>query len=151
VLVYQFLNLKKEVMKKKHEDFVPRTDAERLTWLYNIQQKAPTTGIILGLLSAQITELGDALQQSIDAINLAEVKKAELSEACHAKRLLNDNQLLTIRRIIGIMKRSPQYNAAIGGQLNIIGSSVAIDTTTVKPVLKLSVFAGNIHITYCFL
>jgi hypothetical protein len=135
-------------MKKRHDDFMPRTDADKLPWLYNMQQKLPLTGILLGLLPAQITELGDAIQQSLDAINQAEVKRAELSEACNAKQMLTDNQFLLIRRYIGIMKRSAQYNTAIGGQLNIIGSSVAIDTATVRPTLKLSVFAGNIHISY---
>jgi hypothetical protein len=135
-------------MQKRYDDFMPKADADKLPWLYNMQQKLPVTGLLLGLTALQITNMSDAIQQSIDAINQAEVKRSELAEACRAKRLLDENQFKLIRRFVGIMKRGEEYDASIGEQLNIIGSAVPIDVAGLRPVLKLSVFAGNIHITY---
>jgi hypothetical protein len=135
-------------MQKVSEDFMPKTFHGLLPWMNNLDQKAPTTGLMVGLTPAQITDLQDNIQQVIDAINGVTIKRSELDEALSIRNMLRGNQLQVIRHFIALIKMSPNYTPAIGAQLGIIANALMIDTTLVKPVLKLSIEAGNVRIAF---
>jgi hypothetical protein len=135
-------------MKKKYLDFMPKDDARRPGWCNNAYQKADTVCPQLGMIPAEITEFKDALQYCTDTYNNVGVKKTDLAEAVKAKDLLDENQIRIIRRFIGKMKRSANYNAALGAQLGIVGTAVAIDMTELKPLLKLKTTAGMVLISF---
>jgi hypothetical protein len=135
-------------MKKKYLTFMPKDDAGRPNWCNNAYQKADTVCPQLGMIPAEITEFKDALQYCSDTYNNVGVKKADLAEAVRAKDLLDENQIRIIRRFIGKMKSSASYNAALGAQLGIIGTAVAIDVTELKPLLKLKTTAGLVRISF---
>jgi hypothetical protein len=135
-------------MKKIVKDFIPRTFGELLLWLYNFDQQLTTAGPILGLTPAQITELKDVSLDGIDLINTGEVKKNDYSQAIAARDLIFSNHLQVIRRLVAIMKKSPSYTVALGQQLGITASSTLVNTTQVKPVLQLSLEAGNVRIAF---
>jgi hypothetical protein len=135
-------------MKKISTDFMPKTFGELLLWLYNFDQQITTAGPILGLVPAQVTELKDVSQDGIDLINTGEVKKNDCSQALAARNLIFSNHVQVIRRLIAIMKKSPSYTVALGEQLGITAGSIVVNTTQVKPVLQLSLEAGNVRIAF---
>jgi hypothetical protein len=140
--------LKKIVMKKVSIDFVPRTFGELLLWFYNLDQQITTAGPILGLTPAQITEIKDVSQDSMDLINTGEVKKNEYGQALAARDLIFSNQLQVVRRFVTLMKKSTSYTVALGEQLGITAGSKVVNTTQAKPVLQLSLEAGNVRIAF---
>jgi hypothetical protein len=135
-------------MNKKYVSFMPKDDAGRPSWCFNSFQKADTVCLQLGMTPAEITDFKDALQFCMDTYNNVGVKKAELAEAVSAKDLLDETQILVIRRFIRKMKSSPNYNEALGAQLRITGSALTIDTNELKPVLKLKIDAGQVLISF---
>jgi hypothetical protein len=135
-------------MSKIHLEYIPKKSAERAISFNTMYQKAPTVGPLLGLIPAAITDFQDLLQFCIDAINNVGIKKAELDEAIRIKEQLDENQVKEIRKIVARMKKSPQFTEPIGAQLGIMGSSISIDNTEVKPVLKLKVAAGQVRISF---
>ena len=127
---------------KRYFEFVPRRFESRLTFLHNMNQKVTIVGPQLGLTPAAITDLQDNLQFCIDILNDVNVKKTDLDQAIEARDLLDENQMKEIRRVVASMRKSPNFTSAIGAQLGIMASAVTIDTTEVKPLLKLKVVAG---------
>jgi hypothetical protein len=101
-----------------------------------------------GLTPAQVTELQDITQQIIDLINTTEVKKSEYNQALAARNLIYKDQLQVLRLFIARIKKSDNYTVALGEQLGIIASHILVNTTQVKPVLKLSLEAGNVRIAF---
>jgi hypothetical protein len=135
-------------MSKIYVEYIPKKAAERAISFNTMYQKADTIGVQLGLTPAGITDFKDLLQFCIDAINNVGIKKAELDEAVRIKEQLDENQIKEIRKIVARMKKSAQFNEAVGAQLGIMGSSISIDTTEVKPVLKLKIAAGQVRISF---
>jgi hypothetical protein len=133
---------------KRYFEFVPTRFESRVSFLHNINQKIDTAGPQLGLTPAEVTEFKDHLQFCIDTTNNVNVKRKDLDEAIEARNLLDENEMKEIRRVIARMRKSPLFTTALGAQLGILASAVTIDTTEVKPLLKLKVVAGQIHIAF---
>jgi hypothetical protein len=135
-------------MKRIIEDFMPKTFGGMTMWFNNLKQQVTASGIMVGLTSAQITDVCDLIQQCIDAINEVEIKRSALDQAITARDMLAENQMQEIRLFIGRTKKSVNYTPAIGAQWGILTNAHTIDTNLVKPALKLALEAGNVRISF---
>jgi hypothetical protein len=135
-------------MNIQYEYFIPRTDAELALWAANLHLKIPTVALMAGLPSADITEVGDASQALLEAVNKCETKKMEQQEAVEAKELCKETNLAILQAIIGRLKRMPLYTSNMGRELGIIGSSFRLMQDEVKPVIKLSVTNSGVKIGF---
>lgn len=135
-------------MARKYSHFIPRADAERSRWSFNLKEKAPGYATTLNLAATLLTQLESAAQGVIDKTNKVTVKYQEYQEALTAKNMLPANELAELVRIAGIIKRSPGYTENIGRELGIIGTATLIDTNYVKPVLRAETFPGYVAITF---
>jgi hypothetical protein len=135
-------------MKKVTEDFMPKTYGGMIMWLNNLKEQVISSGAILGLTPAQITDICDIIQYSIDTLNGVTIKRSQLDEAMVARDMLWDNQLLEVRKFIGSIKKATGYTPSLGAQFGILTNTLNIDTNLVKPVLKLVLEAGNVRIAF---
>lgn len=135
-------------MVKRYNHFIPRSDAERPRWCFNIKEKAPVHATALDLSASLLTQLETAAQAVIDKTNKVTVKYQEYLEAVAAKNMMVNNELADLNRIAGIIKRSLGYTESIGRELGIIGSNTTIDTNYVKPALRAETFPGFVAISF---
>jgi hypothetical protein len=135
-------------MSKIYLEYIPKKAGDRVISFNTMLQQAPVVCPLLGLTPAATTNFQDLLQSTIDAINNVDIKRVELDNAISVKEQLEENQIKEIRKIVARMKKSELFNDAIGAQLGIMGSSIAIDNTEVKPVLKLKIVAGQVRISF---
>jgi hypothetical protein len=132
----------------QYEYFIPRTDAELALWAANLHLKIPTVGLMAGLPSADITEVGDASQALVDAVNKCETRKMEQQEAVEAKELCKNTNSAILQAIIGRLKRMPLYTSNMGRELGIVGSNLRLMPDEVKPVIRLSVTNDGVKIAF---
>jgi hypothetical protein len=135
-------------MAKKYAHFIPRTDAELARWANNYKEKISVLGLGVGLTPAKITDQQDAAQVIIDAVNRVTLKRQEQEEAIAFKNLVRKREVqLLIDAAVGI-KRDPMFTENIGNELGIMGSSVEILRSTLRPALKLAVYPGSIEVSF---
>lgn len=135
-------------MPKRYNHFIPRGDADRGRWCFNLKEKAATYATVLSLPAELVTQIETLCQSTIDKTNKVTVKLQEYQEAVAAKNMLVSNELAELTKIAGIIKRNPAYTESIGKELNIIGTSSNIDTNYVKPTLRAETFPGYVAITF---
>jgi hypothetical protein len=151
------------------KSFLPGSDSERVVWLNNFSTKLPGYQTTFGLTGAEITSVqNDAL---IFAWSVASVEffRAELAERVSYKQMLNRGEeyqpisipaspvppappagatagsglFARLGRLIARIKNHNNYNPAIGHDLEIIGSEIVVDFSTLKPELALIIEAGK--------
>lgn len=135
-------------MTKRYNHFIPRGDADRGRWCFNLKEKATLYATVLNLPAELVTLIETLCQGGIDKTNKVKVKQQEYQEAVAAKNMLVANEFAELIKIVGIIKRNPAYTESIGRDLNIIGSSSNIDTNYVKPTLRAETFPGYVSITF---
>ncbi|GGH74235.1 hypothetical protein HNQ91_003824 [Filimonas zeae] len=135
-------------MTRRYNHFIPRGDADRGRWCFNLKEKVVTYATALSLPAELVTLIETLCQGTIDKTNKVTVKQQEYQEAVAAKNMLITNELAELSKIAGIIKRNPAYTESIGRDLNIIGSSSSIDTNYVKPTMRAETFPGYVSITF---
>lgn len=135
-------------MTRKYNHFIPRGDADRSRWCFNLKEKITLYATVLNLPAELVTQIETLCQGSIDKTNKVTVKQQEYQEAVAAKNMLMSNELAELTKIAGIIKRNAAYTESIGRDLNIIGTSSNIDTNYVKPVLRAETFPGYVAVTF---
>lgn len=137
-----------ETTIKKTVDFFPRTDAELAIWLTVYKEGISVVGAVLGMLPSTITEQEDGGQSLIDAISRVAIKRNELADAVEAKENIKATVSQLIRNEAGIIKRNAAYTSDIGKRLGIVASSQLVDTTTLRPDLKLTPYPGYVSVGF---
>ncbi len=130
-------------------DYIPRTDAELVTWLTNYKLKLPEATTKLMLPMRPDDNLQYEIDQYIQSIHNATTKKEEYSKAVADKNDMGTKVLAKIRAMANLMKASSGYTEGIGQELGIISTTATIDVITYKPKIKVDILArGIIRITF---
>ncbi|MFN7116689.1 MAG: hypothetical protein ACK4TA_07790 [Saprospiraceae bacterium] len=125
-------------------DYIPRTDAELITWLTNFKLKLPEIATRLNLPMDRIYTLIYKIDGYIQSIHTATTKKEEYSKAVADKNDQGKVTLKAIRAEANLMKALEGYTEGIGQELGIIGTTRVVDMIHYKPSIKLDVFARGI-------
>ncbi len=129
-------------------NYFPRSNAEQVTWLTNFSSKIAISGVSLGLTVTEISELQTNCSSLITAINTAETLKTSLKSATAAKEIAVQTNGGNIRNNVARLKTSASYNATMGQDLGVIGTSTALDFATFKAKLTVENFAGYIRLKF---
>ena len=132
----------------KHKYYFPSGVANRRAWLLNYKTQIGTVGGDLGMSAADITAEKDACQAMIDKIDQAETAKA----AAKSKTTERDNSIKTGMKDLSTKIRNHKsnsgYTEVIGESLEIIGSELVIDYTTVKTTVKVGKTPAGVSIKF---
>ena len=126
-------------------DFIPRSDGSLVLWLTTYKAKIITHGLALGLTAGEITDIGTQCDALIAAINNAESKKNESTNAVISKDTLKKDELPIMRNMIKRIKTHSGYTEAIGEELGIIGSD---DVVSNKPDIKAKARINDVEISF---
>lgn len=118
-----------------NQPYYPFSEGDQIIWLENFKLKIEEHGPALGFDPAQISDLIDACDAIIDAINDAAQKKADAKQATEDKKEVKKTNLTIIRKEVGDLKREDGYSDAIGKDLKVIGEEQSIDEENEKPEL----------------
>lgn len=135
-------------MTKVYNSFIPVKDAELVVWAGNFTTKLPTLGTLLGLTTDQVVRAQQLAQGLMDAINKVEQKKRELQQSVMAKEGLRTDNLTLLRTAIANMKTLSGYTDDLGGELGIVGGSVAVDNDSIKPLVKVKTINGIVKVFF---
>lgn len=135
-------------MARKYSHFIPRSDADRGRWCFNLKEKITLYATALSMPTELVTLIETLCQGAIDKTNKVTIKQQEYQEAVAAKNMLMSNELAALTKIAGIIKRNAAYTESMGKDLNIIGTSSAIDANYVKPVLRATTLPGYVSVSF---
>ncbi len=133
---------------KTTNDYIPRTDAERITWLNNFKDKIAQFGPGLGLSAPEISSAQGNCAAVIAKINAVGTAKTALASAVTAKNAADTNEISLLRTVIGRLKTHTTYNDAIGESLAVISSSTAFDPLQYKAEIKVKVEGNVVRISF---
>lgn len=133
---------------KLFHSYIPTIDGNLVVWATTYKEKIGLLGPQLGLQAAEITELQDAAQVIIEAINKVDVKKVELKEATAAKELDKRARLQLIRASAVRIRTLPGYNHNLGKELGIVSPVQVVDSGSLKPDLTATVFPGYVQLGF---
>ncbi len=119
-----------------NQPYYPSTEGDQIIWLENFKIKIEEHGPALGLDSTEISDLIDACDAIIDAINDAAQKKADAKQATEDKKTAKTTNKAIIADAVGDFKREDGYSPGIGDDLKVIGEEHSIDPDAEKPELK---------------
>lgn len=125
-------------------DYIPRTDAELITWLTNFKLKLPDIAATLMLPMERVYELIYKIDNYIQSIHNATTKKEEYSKAVADKNDLGKDTVKAIRAEANLLKAMNGFTEGMGQELGIFGTTTSIDTINYKPKIKLDVLARGI-------
>lgn len=134
-------------MKKK--DFVPKTQLGYLAWQDHLAATLPGHAVTLGLTvgdTGDLTTRNTGLHEQYDDVqatqNTAKAAVAAFAVAEAAGRLAD-------RNLVARIKLSPNYTAAIGQTLGVIGAEDTTDLSTGKPTLvALDKLGGTVEVQF---
>ena len=132
-----------------HKPFFPRAIGAQRAWFVNYKAQIAAVGLLLGMTPQQIT----AEQNACDATMIAEIDATDamLTQA-QAKVVERDatirTQMGSLRPLISGHKTNSAYTQTIGERLQIIGSEISVDESTVRTVVKLSVTPQGVDIKF---
>jgi hypothetical protein len=135
-------------MAKVYNSFIPGKDAAIVVWASNFMTKIATLGLRLGLTQEQIARIQQYAQSLIDAVNKVEQKKREQEQAVLAKEALKADNLTLLRTCIANLKTLNSYTEDMGGELGIIGGSVAVDNDMIKPSVRVKTINGVVKVLF---
>jgi hypothetical protein len=130
------------------QDCIPKKDADFLTQLKYLRDKAPGQQAVLNISPADIATLtADAtlFEGKLTAFNDADAVYSQTSADKQNTRAAVEGRL---RAIIRRFKSATGYNDAIGQLLKIIGSDDTTDLTTAKPDLTATPQAHGIELGF---
>ena len=130
------------------QDFIPRSEADKVIWLGNFSTNIAIQGPVVGLTPGQVLLMQSACTNIVDAIAKVESKKAAVNEAVAAKNLISSMALKAIRETSAQMKTNSSYSISIGESLGIIGAGIPFDPAAFKPEITVSNFAEFVRIKF---
>ncbi|MDD5572118.1 MAG: hypothetical protein PHD97_13285 [Bacteroidales bacterium] len=131
------------------KDFLPHSDAEFDNWLGNFSTQLSLLGATMGLTAAEVTAIINMITATRADINNVVVKKAELQSIIGNKDMRKILLLKAMRPSIQRMKNHPAYSDDDQGKkLGIVGASVAVDFSSMKPILNVKVTTGKPHLSW---
>lgn len=128
-------------------DFIPQNEGELILWLGNFQNKLTTSyGASLGYTHTQLTDISNACNSLVSALNVVEAAKKAFNNAVGAKDKVKLDQLWFLKTEIRKIKGA--YTDAIGKDLGIIGTNDEVDEETVKPKFSGQAFPGYVRLKF---
>ena len=118
------------------QPYYPSKEGDQIIWMENFKVKIEEHGPELGFDPAEISDLVDACDAIIDAINDAAQKKADAKQATEDKKAAKTTNLEIIRKEVGDLKREDGYTPGIGDDLKVIGEEQTIDQDNESPELE---------------
>ncbi len=156
--------------KKK---YLPTKETERVTWLFNFNNKLPGYAVLFGLTPTEITQIADDTSMYGYIILQTEARKTDTKNITEYKSKLSFAPIGTpigpvpvpeiiaaptavpagiFTRLSGLIKQikgKATYTTDIGDDLGIIGEDTIFDPTTLKPVLKIKLNTGGHPVIKC--
>jgi hypothetical protein len=129
-------------------DYFPNNDATLLLWAQNYKAKIATLGAGLGLTAADITAEQSLCDELIEKITNVQTAKSAAASAVTQKEASIQTAGGALRVNNGRHKKATTYTAAIGEELNIVGTANSIDVNTYKAKISAEKFAGYIRIKF---
>ena len=153
--------------------YLPKADKDKAVWLNNFAGKLPSVSTAVGIAAPEVTAVTNDAAMFSYMINLVEIFNTAKEERVTYKNILRDGPVGSIAgalpampvvpappaavpagifqrlaQLVQRIKNHPNYTEAIGRTLGIIGAEQIIDTTVMKPVLKLVKKGGVIEIQW---
>jgi hypothetical protein len=154
-------------------NYLPRTDEERVTWFNNFANKFAVYAAGLGFTPAEVTAVTNDAAMLAYLLLLTEIYTTAKAQRVTYKNLIKDGPIGSVGGPIpaapvapaaptvvapGILPRlallvqrikaSTTYTEAIGHDLGIIGSQQTTDPTKMKPTLKLVMKGGQVEVQW---
>jgi hypothetical protein len=130
------------------QDCIPKKDADFLTQLKYLRDKAPTQQAVLNISPADLATLtADAtlFEGKLGAFNDADAAySAASADKQNTRAAVEGRERAIIRRL----KSAPGYTDAIGQLLKIIGPDDTTDLTTAKPDLSATPQAHGVELDF---
>ena len=148
--------------------WLPDDEGGRLLWLTNFVAKLPTYAATFGITAAEVTDLTNALAAYQFTLNRKRQFGQYASELVTYAKLLASGKATDniatfptppalgtvppmvlagvfkrVASIVARIKNNLAYTAAIGHDLDIEGSDIVVDPTSMKPALSLRLAAGH--------
>jgi hypothetical protein len=156
-------------MPKSH--YLPKSDTGKLSWLDNLRQKLTIYAVLLGILPAEVTTVTDDYNMFAWILSVLGVFKSRTKDITAYKDQLRfgkqpigdppglptitappttvESGIFTrIGQLVQRIKNHPNYNDAIGEDLQIIGAEQTIIPEDMKPILKGAVDGVNAKIIW---
>lgn len=153
--------------------YIPSADKDRSVWINNFSSKLGGYAAILGLTAAEVASVAaDALMFTY-LLNLIEIFTTAKEQRVTYKNLIKEGPLgksagtfpispvvsappaavapgifPRIAQLVQRIKNSANYTEAIGKDLGIIGSELALNSTLMKPVLRLVLKGGQVEVQW---
>jgi hypothetical protein len=135
---------------KKYQDFVPKSDAERLIWcqmyLNNLQEAIQETDT--NTSEVEIAELEQEIQELIDAIIDSERQKVAAKAAVAHKEALERKTISKMRRMAARIKACGSRKENVITRMGIKCKSYDIDITELQPTIKAVAAGSNVYIYF---
>jgi hypothetical protein len=154
-------------------DYIPNADADRVSWINNAATKLPAYQTVLGLTTADTTQLAKDSAMYAYTVNLLNIIKQTQQNATAFKNLLKHESAGQVlggipampvlpvappavpagifdrtRSLMQRAKNSAGYTDAIGQDLNIVASINTVDLTSITPELKGKLDVGRPHLKW---
>jgi hypothetical protein len=130
------------------KDFIPKSDAGKLSWSQNIEDKLATHATELGLSAADVTEQKALFAAIRKAVNDKAAAQANAKKVNTESDLLVAENIKLLRQKIQGWKKQPTYTEGIGADLQIIGTDSGFDPKTFKTTLTSTVYPGRVEIGF---
>ena len=132
----------------KHTGYFPDAIADKRAWLVIYHDNIDVIGLEWGMLPAEITEEKAWCQAQIDAIDEADAAAAEATSKNQKRDEVIQTKMDLLRAKIAIHKKNTAYTESQGKKLQIIGSEISIDYSTVKTKVDLQMTVEGVSIKF---
>ena len=132
-------------MKKS---FWPARDAAVLIWATNFKLKIGLYATELGLTPAEVAEYVAICDNIIAAIMKVNDQRTLLRSANNEKGIVFSKEGLELKKGIARLKKAKLYNAAIGSDLDVIGTDSEFDPNEYRPVMNFDTSGEDVQIRF---
>jgi hypothetical protein len=143
-----FLSIINEINMNQYIPYFPQSDETLLGWATNTKQQAGIVGPLINYAPAKVTEIQDACQVLIEALNKNIAKRTEYEAAVKAKDLAKKEQSVILKGLFRLMKATPGYTEDLGKQMGIVGSSNRVLPEDLRPSIILSIVPTGVSISF---
>lgn len=157
---------------RKHKGFIPTTFSGRYLWCQNFRDKLDVKAETYDLGADRLTRLNTStiqlgkLNEALDSVNaftrsLTQCRKQfwrdsqsqPITVPPSPSLAFADPQLLSdfdtyLRDLVQTIKSHPNYTETDGKDFGFYGPQVDLDLTTIRPVPRLTLHSGHVHIRY---
>ncbi|MGL4553214.1 MAG: hypothetical protein ACRC33_18775 [Gemmataceae bacterium] len=131
------------------QDFIPDADPAFLVWLQNYKTQLAAVAAAVGVTPAEVTAADADFTAVQTKINTLAAKKAEQQAATADKRATRLAVERRARALAQRIKNHPNFTAAVGEQLGVVGPEESTDLAAEKPTLVArSVATGAVTIGF---